>query len=128
MRTAGQSSRAGARARVRRHPRPRHGRSERGENLRRSEADVVERLGPLLDVRGGVALRRNGTFGCGLGCQGQGEHVTVFDCVKFRAKIFVPNQSDISRPGTVIDALPGEPCYIIDTILRYRVINTLPGT
>ena len=97
----------------------------RGENLRRGEADVVERLvGPLLDVLGGVALRRNGTFGCGWGC----EHVTVFDCVKFRAKIFVPNQSDISRPGTVIDALPGEPCYIIDTILRYRVINTLPGT
>ena len=56
------------------------------------------------------------------------EHVTVFDCVKFRAKIFVPNQSDISRPGTVIDALPGGPCYIIDAILRYRVINTLPGT
>ena len=105
------------------------GRPLTGREPRRGEADVVERLvGPLLDVRGGVALRRNGTFGCGLGCQGQGEHVTVFDCVKFRAKIFVPNQSDISRPGTVIDALPGEPCYIIDTILRYRVINTLPGT
>ena len=63
----------------------------------------------------------------GWGVRGRA-NVTVFDCVKFRAKIFVPNQSDISRPGTVIDALPGEPCYIIDTILRYRVINTLPGT
>ena len=73
------------------------GRPLTGREPRRGEADVVERLvGPLLDVRGGVALRRNGTLGCGLGCQGQGEHVTVFDCVKFRAKIFVPNQSDIS--------------------------------
>ena len=68
------------------------GRPLTGREPRRGEADVVERLvGPLLDVRGGVALRRNGTFGCGLGCQGQGPTCNGFllrkiSCENFRAK------------------------------------------